>query len=85
MIDSRDLGAPAEPAQPISFVTEDGATITITLEGQPTPTDRAEALVRARDAVRCLADAFGRAERRSAIPEGAMDAGAVFRSWAYRA
>jgi hypothetical protein len=89
MTDSRNIGAPAAepaaaPAEPISFVTETGATITIMLEAQRTPSDRAEALVRAKDAVRCLADAFGRAERRATFSDGAMDSAAVFRSWAYQ-
>lgn len=65
---------------PICFVTEDGATVTITLDAPDT--DPSEALVKAKDAIRYLADAFGRGERRVAV--NADEPGAVFRSWAYR-
>jgi hypothetical protein len=67
---------------PICFVTEDGATVTIMLDPAQSSANPSDALVKAKDAVRCLADAFGRAERRmSARPD---ETGAVFRSWAYR-
>ncbi|RST87738.1 hypothetical protein EJC49_03765 [Aquibium carbonis] len=77
-----DAIVPGEAAAtPICFVTEDGATGTITLDAaDASPT---EALVKAKDAIRCLAEAFGRAERR--VPVGSDETGAVFRSWAYRA
>lgn len=66
---------------PFCFVTEDGATVTIMLDPAQSLADPSDALVKAKDAVRCLADAFGRAERRvSPRPD---EAGAVFRSWAY--
>jgi hypothetical protein len=67
---------------PIRFVTEGGATVTIMLDPADAGTNPAEALVRAKDAVRCLADAFGRAEQRLVVRQD--EAGAVFRSWAYR-
>lgn len=79
-----DPGSPVAEleASPFCFVTEDGATVTITLDPAQANTSPTEALVKAKDAVRCLADAFARSERRiAARPD---EAGAVFRSWAYR-
>lgn len=74
-------GTPPESGT-ICFVTDDGATVTIKLDPGQANADPTEALVKAKDAVRCLADAFARAERRMATrPE---EVGAVFRSWAYR-
>ena len=67
---------------PICFVTEDGATVTIMLDPALSNANPTEALIKAKDAVRCLADAFGRAERRMAPRPD--EVGAVFRSWAYR-
>ena len=67
---------------PICFVTEDGATVTITLDPARSVSNQTEALVQAKDAVRCLADAFLRAERRVGTRPD-VD-GEVFRSWAYR-
>jgi len=69
-------------ATPISFVTESGATVTIMLDPAQAGENPSEALVKAKDAVRCLADAFMRAERRVAVQPD--EVGAVFRSWAYR-
>lgn len=67
---------------PICFVTDDGATVTIMLDPGQSHANPSDALIKAKDAVRCLADAFVRAERR--ISPRADEAGAVFRSWAYR-
>ncbi len=77
-----DSGAAASRATPISFVTENGATVTIMLDPAQAGENPSEALVKAKDAVRCLADAFMRAERRVAVQPD--EVGAVFRSWAYR-
>ena len=79
-----DPGSPvtAPEASPFCFVTEDGATVTITLDPARAAANPTEALVKAKDAIRCLADAFARSERRvAARPD---EVGAVFRSWAYR-
>jgi hypothetical protein len=79
--DSGPAGSPTS-GTPICFVTEDGATVTIMLDPAQSNANPSDALIKAKDAVRCLADAFGRAERRmSPRPD---EAGAVFRSWAYR-
>ncbi|WP_187969414.1 hypothetical protein [Aquibium microcysteis] len=67
---------------PICFVTEDGSTVSIMLDPAQAHANPAEALIKAKDVVRCLADAFGRAERRVSLRPD--EAGAVFRSWAYR-
>lgn len=79
-------GAGSSHAQPeggpICFVTEDGATVSITLDPAQANANPTEALVKAKDAVRCLADAFERSERH--IASRPDEAGAVFRSWAYR-
>ena len=75
-------GAPSPAASPICFVTEAGATITITLDSAVASANPGEAMVKAKDAIRCLADAFARAESR--LSRGPDEAGAVFRSWAYR-
>lgn len=73
---------PAPSTTPISFVTESGATVIIMLDPAQAGESPTEALVKAKDAVRCLANAFTRAERRVAVQPD--EAGAVFRSWAYR-
>lgn len=79
-----DPGSPVtDPeASPFRFVTGDGSTVTITLDPALANGNPTEALVRAKDAVRCLADAFAQSERR--IATRSDEAGAVFRSWAYR-
>jgi len=75
-------GASSTGGTPFCFITEDGATVTIALDPARSAANPSEALVRAKDAIRCLADAFGRAEgRTSPRPD---EVGAVFRSWAYR-
>lgn len=79
--EGRSDARPAAP-RPISFVTDDGATVTITLDPEHARQSPGDAMVKARDAVRCLADAFSRAERRATMRPD--EAGAVFRSWAYR-
>lgn len=71
----------APDASPFCFVTEDGVTVTITLDPAQANANPTEALVKAKDAVRCLAEAFARAERRIATRPD--EVGAVFRSWAY--
>ena len=69
----------------IQFALESGITVTVAVDGGY-KTSREDALTKAREAVKRLAVTFEEtdAARRRAQRGSGKDAGALFRSWAYR-
>ncbi|APH70419.1 hypothetical protein [Aquibium oceanicum] len=85
--EGKPLSAIDEPESTIRFATTCGATVTIDVS-EGSRESQEQVLVRAKEAVKQLAAAFEAADaerKRSEMRRpNETDAGALFRSWAYR-